>query len=79
MQIIGHNSVNVHQIPTKLGTDIQLNELFKYTKLQYDRSMCLHFMAGFVMGAKRSRRKSPLTVAAHISEMAGVSFFKFVI
>ena len=29
-QIIGHNSVNVHQIPTKRGTEICLNEPFKY-------------------------------------------------
>ena len=28
-QIIGHNSVNVHRIPTKVGTGIRLNELFK--------------------------------------------------
>ena len=26
MQIIGHNSMNVHRIPTKLGTEICLNE-----------------------------------------------------
>ena len=25
-QIIGHNSVNVHRIPTKLGTEIRFNE-----------------------------------------------------
>ena len=25
-QIIGHNSVNVHRIPTKLGTEVRLNE-----------------------------------------------------
>ena len=28
MQIIGHNSVNVHQIPTKVGTGIRLNDPF---------------------------------------------------
>ena len=33
-QIIGHNSVNVHRIPTKLGTEIRLNEPFKCTKFQ---------------------------------------------
>ena len=26
-QIIGHNSVNIHRIPTKLGTEICLNPL----------------------------------------------------
>ena len=31
MQIFGHNSVNVHRIPTKLGTTIRLNEPFKCT------------------------------------------------
>ena len=33
-QIIGHNSVNVHRIPTKLGTEIRLNESFKCAKFQ---------------------------------------------
>ena len=33
-QIIGHNSVNVHRIPTKLGTEIRLNEPFKCAKFQ---------------------------------------------
>ena len=28
-QIIGHNSVNVHRITTKVGTEIRLNEAFK--------------------------------------------------
>ena len=28
-QIIGHNSVNVHRIPTKAGMEIHLNEPFK--------------------------------------------------
>ena len=31
-QIIGHNSVNVHRIPTKVGTEIRLNEPFKCAK-----------------------------------------------
>ena len=31
-QIIGHNSVNVHRIPTKVGTEIRLNEPFKCVK-----------------------------------------------
>ena len=34
MQIIGHNSVNVSRIPTKLGSEIHCNEPFKYTKYQ---------------------------------------------
>ena len=29
-KIIGRNSVNVHRIPTKLGTEIHLNKLFTY-------------------------------------------------
>ena len=28
-QIIGHNSMNVHRISTKFGTEICLNKLFK--------------------------------------------------
>ena len=85
-QIIDHNSVNVHRIPTKrgteilfyfFGTEIRLNEPFMYTKFQLDRSTRLHFIADFVKCAKRSRRKKLLTLAACISEMAGVIFFKF--
>ena len=37
-QIIGHNSVNIHRIPTKLGTEICLNEPFKCAKVQPDWS-----------------------------------------
>ena len=37
-QIIGNNSVNVHRIPTKVGTEIRLNEPFKCAKFQPDPS-----------------------------------------
>ena len=33
-QIIDHNSVNVHRIPTKVGTEIRLNGPFKCAKCQ---------------------------------------------
>ena len=66
MQIIGHNSVNVHRIPTKLGTEIRLNEPFKCAKFQPDWSTHSCFMADFAKCAKRSssrrriiRRKKP--------------------
>ena len=36
MQIIGHKSMNVHRIPTKLGTEICLNESFKCAKFESD-------------------------------------------
>ena len=85
MQIIGHNSVNVLQIPTKVGTEIHLNEPFKCAKFQLDRSARSHFMADFVKCAKRrsrrsrrkKRRRKTQTLAAHISERAGAIFFKF--
>ena len=44
-QIIGHNSVNVHRIPTKVGTEICLNEPFKCAKCQPDPSTHSCFMA----------------------------------
>ena len=47
-QIIGHNSVNVHRIPTKVGTQIRLNEPFKCAKFQPDPSTHSCFMADFV-------------------------------
>ena len=46
-QIIGHNSVNVHRIPTKVGTQIRLNEPFKCAKFQPDPSTHSCFMAAF--------------------------------
>ena len=52
MQIIGHNSVNVHQIPTKVRTEICLNEPFKCAKFQSDWSTHSCFMADFVKCAK---------------------------
>ena len=50
--IIGHNSVNVHRIPTKLGTTIRFNEPFKCTKFQPNWSTNSHFMVDFAKCAK---------------------------
>ena len=81
MQIIGHNAVNVHRIPTKRGTEICLNEPFKCAKFQPDWTTHSCFMAEFAKCVKRSRRKKEekktQTLAARISEMAGATFFKF--
>ena len=57
-RIISHNSVNIHRIPTKLGTEICCNELFKCVKFQPDWSTHSCFMADFAKCAKRSRRKT---------------------
>ena len=51
-QIIGDNSVNVHRIPIKVGTEIRLNEPFTCAKLQPDPSMHLCFMVDFAKCAK---------------------------
>ena len=79
-QIIGHNSVNVHRIPTKLGTEIRLNVSFKCAKFQPDPSTHSCFIADFEKCVKRrrkKRRKKTQTLAACISEMAGAIFFIF--
>ena len=80
-QIIGHNSVNVHRIPTKSCTEIRLNEPCQCAKFQPDWSTNLCFMADFAKCAKRSRRKKrrkkPQTLAARILEMAGAIFITF--
>ena len=47
MKIIGHNFVNVHRIPTKVATQIRLNEPFKFSKFQPDPSTHSCFMADF--------------------------------
>ena len=57
-QIIGNNSMHVHRIPTKLGTEIRLNEPFMHAKFQPDWSTNSCFMADFAKCAKR-RRKPP--------------------
>ena len=79
MQIIGHNSVNVHRIHTNLGTEIGLNEPYKCAKFQPDWSTNSCFMADFAKCAKRSsrRRKKNQNLADRISEMDGAIFFKF--
>ena len=59
MQIIGHNSVNVQRIPTKLNTEIRLNEPLKCAKFQPDWSTNLRFMVDFAKCANISRRKKP--------------------
>ena len=73
--------MNVHRIPTNLGTEIRLNEPFKCSKFQPDWSTNLCFMADFAKCAKRrkrkKRRKKTLTLADRISEMDGAIFFKF--
>ena len=56
-RIIGHNSVNVHLIPTNLGTKIRCNEPFKCAKFQPDWSMHSCFMVNFAKCAKRSTRR----------------------
>ena len=43
--IIGHNSVNVHRIPTKVGTEIRRNGPIKCAKFQPDPSTHSCFMA----------------------------------
>ena len=51
-RIIDHNSVNVHRIPTKVGTEIRLNEPFKCAKCQPDWNANSCFMADFAKCAK---------------------------
>ena len=77
-QIIGHNSVNVHRIPTKVGTEIRRNEPFKCAKVQPDWSTHSCFMADFAKCAKRRRKKTssillfeltcPLDSAHHLEQ-----------
>ena len=80
MEIIGHNSVNIHQIPIKFGSEICRNKPFKYTKFHLDQSTRLHCMADFVKCAKRSskrnkQRRNTRTLAAHTLEMFREIFF----
>ena len=51
-QIIGHNSVNFHRIPTKIGTEIRLNKPFTCAKFQPNPSTHSCFKANFAKCAK---------------------------
>ena len=56
-RIIGHNSMNVHRIPTQLGTEIRCNDPFKCANLQPDWRTNSCFMANFAKCAKRRTEK----------------------
>ena len=51
-QIIDHNSMNFHWIPTKVGTKIRLNESFMCAIFLPDWNMHLCFMPNFAKCAK---------------------------
>ena len=55
-QKINHNPINLHQIPTKIGTEMCFNEPFMCTKFQLDGSMRSQVMAKNAKCAKRQRR-----------------------
>ena len=73
--------MNVDRIPTKLGTEIRLNEPFKCATFQLGWSTQLCFMVDFAKCAKSRRkkkneeRKKTQILAACILEMAGLSDF----
>ena len=50
--LIGNNTVNIHKIPTKVGTEILINEPFKCAKFQPGCSTYSCFMADFAKCAK---------------------------
>ena len=52
MQIISHNSMNVHRIPTKRGTEIHINSPFKCANFQPDWNTHWCFMVDFVKCVK---------------------------
>ena len=52
MRIIDHISVNVHRIPTKVGTEIRLNEPLKCAKFHLDWSIHSYFRADFAKCVK---------------------------
>ena len=54
---IDHNSINLHRIPTKSGTETCFNEPFMCTKFQLDRRMHSQAMAEIVKCAKRQHRR----------------------
>ena len=60
-RILSGNPMNIHRIPTKLGTEIHLNEPFKCTKLQPDWSTHSCFMADCAKCAKRRKNEEKKT------------------
>ena len=79
-QIIGHNSVNVHRIPTKLGTEIRLNEPFKCANFSPIgagiRVLWQILQSVRKEEVEKNEEKNP-NFATRISEIAGAIVFKF--
>ena len=80
-KIIGHNSVNVHRIPTKLGTEIRLMSPLSEPNFNPigARIRVLWRILQSVRKEveEKKQRKNPQTLTALFSEMAGAIFFKF--
>jgi len=82
LQKISHNSINLYQILTKIGTEMCCNKPFICTKFQLDWSVHLHFMAKNTKYKMKNNKmekklKQKLKLLAHILELAGVICFKF--
>ena len=56
-RIIGHNSVNVHRISTKRGSEIRLYAPFNCAKLQPDWSTHSCFIADFAKCPKKTKNE----------------------
>ena len=74
-QIIGHNSANVHQIPTKVGIKIRLNVLFKGAKFQSDR--CTFVFYGEIFEVWEMKKKTKKLKRKFVRWYLGAIFFKF--
>ena len=75
MRIIGHNSINLHQISTKVGTEIHfLKSLLCVPSFSFIWSMHLFFMAEFAKCAKWRKTKKKKCHFICISGLAGAIF-----
>jgi len=80
MQKINYNSLNLVQIPTKIGTEMRFNEPFMCTKFQHDRSMRLQVMVENTKCEKtrrgrKKRRNYFETLLNHFSGLAGMIWY----
>jgi len=72
MQIVGHNSINLHRIPTK---GIRFNVSFTCANFQLNQHILWPKMC--IKAVEKQERIKLWNLVAHISKMAGEIYFKF--
>ena len=76
-KIIGNNSVNVHRILTKLGTEIRPLRMPNFSPIGARICVLWRILRSVRKEVEEKNEEKTQPLAARISEMAGAIFFKF--